>query len=52
VSTVNQDTWDLSVKNPNGNDDVIHHSPAAIITEMEALDIENKAILQRIKGLL
>ncbi len=24
VSSVNQGTWDLSVKNPNGNDEVIH----------------------------
>jgi type I restriction enzyme M protein len=52
VSTVNQDTWDLSVKNPNRNDEVIHRSPAEIIAEIESLDAENKAILQRIKDLL
>ena len=52
VSTVDQETWDLSVKNPNGSDEVIHRSPADIIAEIEALDIENRAILQRIKGLL
>ncbi len=52
VATVNQDTWDLSVKNPNENDEVIHRSPAEIIAEIEALDTENQAILLRIKSLL
>lgn len=52
VSTVNQETWDLSVKNPSGNDEVIHRSPAEIVIEIEALEIENQAILQRIKRLL
>jgi len=52
VSKIDQETWDLSVKNPNGSDEVIHRSPTEIITEIETLDIENQAILQRIKGLL
>lgn len=52
VSTVNKETWDLSVKNPNANDEVIHRTPAEIIAEIEALDAENQAILQRIKSLL
>jgi type I restriction enzyme M protein len=52
VSTVNQDTWDLSVKNPNGNDEIVHRSPMEIITELEKLDRENQTILQRIKDLL
>ena len=52
VSTVNHETWDLSVKNPNSNEEVLHQSPEEIITEIEKLDIENQAILQRIKELL
>jgi type I restriction enzyme M protein len=52
ASKINQKTWDLSVKNPNGNDEVIHRSPGEIISEIEALDSENQAILQRIKDLL
>ena len=52
VSMVNKDTWDLSVKNPNGNDELVHRSPAEIIADIEALDEENQAILQRITGLL
>ena len=52
VSTLNQGTWDLSVKNPNGNDEVIHRSPSLLIAEIEALDAENQVILHRIKSLL
>jgi type I restriction enzyme M protein len=52
VSIIDQKTWDLSVRNPKGNDEVVHQSPEEIITEIEALDIENHVILQRIKDLL
>ena len=52
VSNINKTTWDLSVKNPSGNDQVIHREPGEIIAEIEALDSENQQILQRIKGLL
>jgi type I restriction enzyme M protein len=52
VSTVNQETWDLSVKNPNGINEAIHRSPAEIIAEIETLDAASQAILQRIRGLL
>jgi type I restriction enzyme M protein len=52
VSTINSETWDLSVKNPNGNNEVIHRSPTEIIAEIEALDAGNQSILNRIKALL
>jgi type I restriction enzyme M protein len=52
VSNIDQKEWNLSVRNPNGNDEVIHRSPAEIITEIETLDVENQAILERIKELL
>jgi type I restriction enzyme M protein len=52
VSSINQASWDLSVKNPNGNEEVIHRSPVEIISEIEALDFESQAILNRIKELL
>jgi type I restriction enzyme M protein len=52
VSTVNKDTWDLSVKNPKGNGEVIHRLPTEIIAEIEALSNENQAILERIRLLL
>ena len=52
VSTLNQATWDLSVRNPNGNEEVLHRSPAQIISEIESLDAENQSILNRMKELL
>lgn len=52
VSTINQDTWDLSPKNPNQNTEVIHSSPQEIIAEIEALENENREIIQKIKELL
>jgi type I restriction enzyme M protein len=52
ISTVSQDNWDLSVKNPNKDNEVIHRLPAEIISEIEILDVENQAILQRIKEIL
>jgi type I restriction enzyme M protein len=52
VSTINDKAGDLSVKNPNRNDDVIHRSPADIIAEIEALDSANQEILNRIKAQL
>ena len=52
ASKINQKTWDLSVKNPNVSDEVIHRSPTEIIAEIEALEVENQEILQRIKDLL
>jgi type I restriction enzyme M protein len=52
ISDVSQDNWDLSVKNPNKNNEVIHRLPAEIISEIEILDLENQAILQRIKEML
>lgn len=52
ISHVNQETWDLSVKNPNRNDGIAHRSPQELIAEIEALEFENRAILQRIKDLI
>jgi type I restriction enzyme M protein len=52
ISNIDQKTWDLSVRNPNGNDEVLHRSPEEIIAEIEALDAENQTILARIKELL
>ena len=52
ISKVNQKTWDITLKNPNENDEVIHRSPADIIAEIESIDVENQATLQRIKELL
>ena len=52
ISSINPATWDLSVKNPNGNDEVIHRSPSEIIADIEALDKKNQAILTNLKDLV
>jgi type I restriction enzyme M protein len=45
-------TFDLSVKNPNGGEEVAHRSPKAILEEIAALDAESAEVLGRIKALL
>ena len=52
VSDIDQSTWDLSVKNPNKNDEVILREPSVIIEEIMALDKESEAILLSIRELL
>jgi type I restriction enzyme M protein len=52
ISDVVQSSWDLSVKNPNKNDEVILREPSAIIEEIIALDKESGAILGSIRELL
>lgn len=52
ISEIDQSTWDLSVKNPNKNDEVILREPSAIIEEIMALDKESEEILLGIQELL
>jgi type I restriction enzyme M protein len=52
AKSIDQSTFDLSVKNPNGAEAAAHRSPQAIIDEIAALDAESAEVLQTIKGLL
>jgi type I restriction enzyme M protein len=52
ATNVNLDTFDLSVKNPNGGEEVVHRSPADILDEIAALDAEAADVLSNIRGLL
>ena len=52
AESVNLDTFDLSVKNPNGGEAVVHRSPADILDEIAALDAEAAEVLGNIRGLL
>ena len=52
IASVDTTTYDLSVKNPNGGEDVVHRSPAEIMDEIEALDTESAEVLERIRALL
>jgi type I restriction enzyme M protein len=45
-------TFDLSVKNPNGGEEVTHRSPQEIMDEIAALDAESAKVLGNIRGLL
>jgi type I restriction enzyme M protein len=50
--TIDQTTFDLSVKNPNGGEAVVHRSPQEIIDEIVALDAESAEVLEGIRALL
>ncbi len=52
VNDLDTTTWDLSVKNPNVDDEVVLREPAVIIEEIIALDKESERILKNIQGLL
>jgi type I restriction enzyme M protein len=45
-------TFDLSVKNPKGGEEVVHRSPQDIMEEIAALDGESTEVLTTIRGLL
>ena len=52
AKTIDKSTFDLSVKNPNGSEEVAHRSPQDIMDEMAALDAESKKVLATIRGLI
>jgi type I restriction enzyme M protein len=52
AKTIDQTTFDLSVKNPNGGEEITHRSPREIMKEIAALDAESAEVLARIKDLL
>jgi type I restriction enzyme M protein len=45
-------TFDLSVKNPNGGEEVVHRSPQDIMDEIATLDAESAKVLATIRGLI
>jgi type I restriction enzyme M protein len=52
VSGVDTGSFDLSVKNPDGGEEVVHRSPLEILDEIAALDAESANVLQAIRSLL
>ena len=52
AKTIDQATFDLSVKNPSGGEEVMHRSPKAIMDEIAALDAESAEVLENIKALI
>ena len=52
AASIDPATYDLSVKNPNGGEAVVHRSPQEIMDEIAALDAESAEVLQSIRTLL
>jgi type I restriction enzyme M protein len=52
ITGINQETYDLSVKNPNTPDEAALRSPKEIFSELKRLDEETNSILESIKKLL
>jgi len=52
VSTINRNTFDLSVKNPNAPEEAPLKAPAEILEEIAALDTESAEVLKGIAALL
>ena len=52
AKSIDQRTFDLSVKNPNRGEEVAHRSPEEIMDEIAALDAKSAEVLQTIRGLL
>jgi type I restriction enzyme M protein len=49
VAAIDPKTFDLSVKNPNGGEEIAHRSPQEIMDEIAALDAESAEVLGNIK---
>ena len=52
LADVDSETVDLSVKNPNKNDEVVYREPKEILKEMQELDEEASKILAKIMELV
>ena len=52
AANIDPATFDLSVKNPNGGEEVVHRYPQDIINQIAALDAESANVLGNIKKLL
>lgn len=52
ISNLDQDSYDLSVKNPNLPEEAALRAPEEILAEMETLDADTNVILQSIKELI
>ncbi|MCC6200099.1 MAG: N-6 DNA methylase [Moraxellaceae bacterium] len=52
ASGIDQASFDLSVKNPDGGEEVIHRSPEDIMAEITALDAESADVLANIRALI
>jgi len=52
AAKIDKTTFDLSVRNPDGSEEIAHRSPQQIMEEIAALDAEGAGVLARIRALL
>jgi type I restriction enzyme M protein len=52
AKSIDKTTFDLSVKNPNGGEEIAHRTPGEIMDEIAALDAESTEVLANIRALL
>ena len=52
IASIDTATYDLSVKNPNGGETVVHRTPTEIMDEIVSLDVASTEVLGNIRGLL
>jgi len=52
IGAIGKTSFDLSVKNPDGGEVVVHRTPQAIMAEIAALDAESAQVLAKIQELL
>ena len=52
VAAIDPKTFDLSAKNPNGGEEIVHRSPQEIMDEIAALDAESVEVLGKIKAMI
>ena len=52
ITGIDQGTFDLSVKNPDGGEEIVHRNPLDIMDEIAALDAESAEVLANIRALL
>ena len=52
AADIDQVAWDLSAKNPDGGEVVVHRSPQEIMDEIVARDVESAEVLAKIRALL
>jgi type I restriction enzyme M protein len=52
AKSIDTGTFDLSVKNPNGGEEITHRTPAKIMAEIAALDAESAEVLLTIQRII
>lgn len=52
VAGIDKETYELSVKNPNGGGEVVQRTPQDILDEIAALDDESAEVLTALRGLV